>query len=167
MLGVMDGIKIVIVGFIFVCIIFPALIKNKHQYYLAFAAVLLGLLLEAISATVGSVGFSRVVIILDRLLDITAIVLLVAAAGGLTMKQLMTDMSQAYEAFRHGEAGETTTVHPISGQTPRPASSGGPGESGEEGKTVYIIDDPAARAAPKPPDTGPIPMEEPPQKDNP
>jgi hypothetical protein len=117
-------ISIPIVGFIFVCIIFPRIVKSKPQFYMAFAVLLLALLLDVIAMTFGGVivtpaatvaigSFGRFLMVLRSVLWIVDIVLLVMATGGLSLHELGGELKGAYEVIRRGET-EKTVVFPKS-----------------------------------------------------
>jgi len=137
--------KTAIIGFIFVCLIFPSIVKSKGQFYMALIAVLLGLLFQAIAIIFSFPGFGfwRLCNVLNILLDIFAILALVLSAGGLTPRQLMSDLSRAYEVMRRGET-EKTVIIPLPGQR-KPVSA-----EEEEEPRRYTIEDPTA--TPKPPE---------------
>jgi hypothetical protein len=44
----MNGVITAIIGFIFVCIIFPSLVKNRHYYYAALLLVLIAFFFDNI-----------------------------------------------------------------------------------------------------------------------
>jgi hypothetical protein len=117
-------ISIPIVGFIFVCIIFPRIVKSKPQFYMAFAVLLLALLLDVIGMTFGGVivapaatvaigSFGRFLMVLRSVLWIIDIILLVMATGGLSLHELGGELKGAYEVIRRGET-EKTVVFPKS-----------------------------------------------------
>lgn len=135
-----------IVGFVFVCIIFPGLIRNRAQFYGALGAVVVGLLLTALATLIGNFTLLRLVGAVDLLLQAAAIVLLVLATGGLTLGQLANDVSQAFG--QTGDSG-TTPIVPLSQQ----AHTGGTnyGRSDEEPGGTYIIDEAAMKATTPPP----------------
>src|ERR1043165_8279076 len=101
----MEGVTAALVAFVFVCIIFPQLIKHHAQFYTAFALVLIVVLLHAI--TWGY--FFRA---LTGTLQMAAILLFVLAAGGLTPRQLAGEFANAYEVIRRGEE-EKTVIIPL------------------------------------------------------
>ncbi len=158
----MAGVQTAIIGFIFVCLIFPSIIKNKAQFYWALIATLLGMFLQSLAVmfshpaigadqVVEMGGFWRTCNALNVFLDIFAVVALVLAAGGLTPRQLATDLSRAYEVMRRGET-ETTTIIPIPGQQRLPE------EDDEDQRPLrYALDDPVP--APPKKDPGSIPLE--------
>jgi hypothetical protein len=131
----MEGVTTAIVGFLLVCIVFPAIVKNKPQYYAAFAAILLVILLWGLEAVVDNGGFHALVTFLIAVLLAAALVLLVLSAGGLTWKQLAGDVTEAIAAVRRGEmmgssrpAGTAPEAGPISAAPPpqKPAGTTGP-----------------------------------------
>ena len=77
----MEGVTAALVGFIFVCIIWPHVIRHRTQFYAAVALVLAIVVLEAL--TWGF--FFRA---LTGILQACAIFVLILAAGGLTARQL-------------------------------------------------------------------------------
>jgi hypothetical protein len=121
---VMEGVTTAIVAFIFACVIFPHLVKNKTQFYGAFAAVLFIILLHSLNTMIGSVGFQVFAGALTGILQVCAIVLLFLAAGGLTLRELGAEMGRAYEVIRRGE-NEKTVIVPLSGEMPKPRQPSG------------------------------------------
>src|SRR5690349_21707123 len=106
-----------IVGFIFVCIVMPQLIKNKSQYYMAVVMVLLSLLLRSlvyIFHADPAGGFVSFVNGFCVLLQALSILVLIMAAGGLSASELAGNLSEAVEVFRHGE--DEPVVIPLSGK---------------------------------------------------
>ncbi len=45
----MQGVTAVVVGFIFLCLAMPSLIKNKNQYYVALICIVAVIFLDAIA----------------------------------------------------------------------------------------------------------------------
>ena len=115
----MQGVTTAIVAFIFACVIFPHLVKNKTQFYGAFATVLLIILLHSLNTMINSVGFQIFAGGLTGILQVCAIVLLFLAAGGITLRELGSEMSRAYEVIRRGE-NEKTVIVPLTGEMPKP-----------------------------------------------
>ncbi len=112
-------ISIPIVGFIFVCIIFPRIVKTKPQFYMAFAVTLIILTLNVItdmSARDGS--FRNFIVILRDVLWIVDFILLVLATGGLSLHELTGELKGAYEVMRRGEDVKTVIV-PLTGEMPK------------------------------------------------
>lgn len=138
-----------LVAFIFVCIIFPNLIKDKNQFYAAFAIILLGILLHSLAEMINSDGFRRFAGAFNGLLHVAAMVLLVLAAGGLRPRELMGEMSRAFEVMRRGET-EKEVIIPLTGQQPKPREK-------EETPRRYAIDEPPPPSRPK--DEGSVPLE--------
>jgi hypothetical protein len=115
----MEGVTTAIVAFIFACVIFPHLVKNKTQFYGAFAAVLFIILLHSLNTMIGAVGFQVFAGALTGILQVCAIVLLFLAAGGITLRELGAEMGRAYEVIRRGE-NEKTVIVPLTGEMPKP-----------------------------------------------
>ena len=120
---VLEGVTTAIVAFIFACVIFPHLVKNKTQFYGAFACVLFIIFLHSLNMMIGAVGFQVFAGALTGILQVCAIVLLFLAAGGITLRELGAEMGRAYEVIRRGE-NEKTVIVPLSGEVPKPRGSG-------------------------------------------
>ena len=116
---VMEGVTTALVAFIFACVIFPHLVKNKTQFYGAFAAVIAIIVLHSLNTMINSVGFQVFAGALTGILQVCALVLLFLAAGGITLKELGSEMGRAYEVIRRGE-NEKTVIVPLSGEMPKP-----------------------------------------------
>ena len=100
----MEGVTTAIVLFVFVCILFPRLIDNRPQYYVAFVCLLGIIVLDAVARLLGGSADARAVLYLGiALLQVVAIVLLFLAAGGLTVRGLTKEMAGAFEVVRRGE----------------------------------------------------------------
>ena len=135
---VMEGVTTALVAFIFACVIFPHLVKNKTQYYGAFAAVIGIILLHSLNTMINSIGFQVFAGALTGILQVSALVLLFLAAGGITLKELGSEMSRAYEVIRRGE-NEKTVIVPLTGEMPksreeRAAAARGVDDEIEEGR---------------------------------
>lgn len=120
----MEGVTSAIVAFLFVCIVFPRLVKNKPQYYGAFAAILVVILLSGLERVIATTAFLAFTSFATAVLQIVAMILLILAAGGLTWRQLVGDVTEAIDAVRHGAVTEKD-VH-LRGQAP-PAGPTTPG----------------------------------------
>jgi hypothetical protein len=116
----LEGVTTAIVVFIFVCVLYPKMVKNKTHFYAAFAAILLVILLHSLSVMLReSPGFQVFAGAATGLLQLGAILLLFTAAGGLSVKDLAGEMARAYEVIRRGEE-EKEVIIPITGEMPRP-----------------------------------------------
>jgi hypothetical protein len=165
-----EGVTTAIVAFIFVCILFPKLVKNSTQFYAAFGLIVIMLFLTTLAGIIGSEGFYRLVRALNGLLQLTALVLLVLSAGGLSLKELAGEFKDAVEVIRRGESDKEVII-PLSSQAnkPRrgPAAAAAIDEDDEgDGPVVHVITPPppapppgATPAEPKPPTTGTIPLD--------
>jgi hypothetical protein len=147
------GVITAIVAFFFVCILFPKLVKNRAQFYVVFALILCILLLETFAAMFRSDGFYRFVGVMGGFLTIAAMILLVLATGGLSLKDLGGEFLSAFEVIRRGES-EKEVIVPLTGEMPKPRKPRP--ESETPGSTVPIA--PAA-AEKKPGDDSAIPLE--------
>jgi protein-S-isoprenylcysteine O-methyltransferase Ste14 len=114
----MEGVTTAIVAFIFVCVVFPNLVKQKTQFYAALAAVVLILLVQAVGLAVNKEAFNRVVGFITALLQIAGILMLFLACGGLSARELMGEMGRAFEVIRRGEE-EKEVIIPLTGQQPK------------------------------------------------
>lgn len=168
---VMEGVTTAIVAFIFACVIFPHLVKNKTQFYGAFAAVLFIILLHSLNTMIGSVGFQVFAGALTGILQVVAIVLLFLAAGGITLRELGAEMSRAYEVIRRGED-EKTVIVPLSGEMPKPRKQPGAGAAAARDVDDEIDEEridlpPAAGWPAKPPSESRGPEMPPPRRQQP
>jgi hypothetical protein len=119
MLLAMDGVITAIVVFFFICILFPKLVKNHAQFYVAFALILLIILMETLGVMFASQGFLRFVHVMVGLFTIGAMLLLVLATGGLSLKDLSGEFLTAFEVIRRGES-EKEVIVPLTGEMPKP-----------------------------------------------
>jgi len=121
----MHGVTTALVGFLFVCVVFPHLVKNRPQYYAAFAAVCLIILLDALGMMLNPTsfaGFRVFAYVAVAFLQVAAILLLFLSAGGISWRQLAGEMREAIEVIRRG--GEKELVIPLTAQprADRPAA---------------------------------------------
>jgi len=106
----MEGVITAIVAFIFTCIVFPSLVKNRPQYYGALALILLAIFLDALSATLDKGTFRGFVTMADAIIVIVSIALLMLATGGLSARDLAADIGKTIEVVRRGGEKETIIV---------------------------------------------------------
>lgn len=114
----MEGVTTAIVLFIFVCILFPRLIDNRAQYYVAFVVTLLIILIDALRRiwfTDPDSGMMTFTIVAMAVLQVVAIVLLFLSAGGLSVRGLTREMAGAFEVIRRGET-EKEIIIPLGDQ---------------------------------------------------
>jgi len=112
----MEGVTTAIVAFIFVCVVYPHLVKNKPQFYGAFAAVLLIILIQSVVAMTGKGG--GVAYGLCGLLQVAALLLMYMSCGGVTLGDLTAEFGKTIEVVRRGGEKETIIV-PLRGEKPR------------------------------------------------
>jgi drug/metabolite transporter superfamily protein YnfA len=132
-----EGVTTAIVAFIFVCIIYPHLVKNRPQFWAALAFVVLVILIQSLATIIDAPGFSRFAAAFEGLLQVGAILLLVLSAGGLTVTELAGDLGRSFDVIRRGGEKETVIV-PLSGEQPKPRTR----DAGQGGAAP---DRPAAR----------------------
>ena len=168
----MEGVTTAIVLFVFVCILFPRLIDNRPQYYMAFACTLLIILGSAVATLLGPSDAARFVILGVAILQVAAVLLLFLSAGGLTARGLTKEMAGAFEVMRRGETTREVII-PIGGQKDAPTRRRAVETKNEpperinldaeaSGGAAYPARKPAAPPAPvrkDEDDDGPIPFE--------
>jgi hypothetical protein len=116
----MEGVTTVIVAFVFVCVIYPHLVKNRPQFHAAFAAILLVILIES-SVKVFAANPDKppgVVYALSGLLQVASVVLMYFSCGGITIADLSADLGKTIEVVRRGGEKETIIV-PLTGERPK------------------------------------------------
>jgi len=119
----MEGVTTAIVAFLFVCIVFPTIVKNKPQYYGAFAAIVVVIIFNGLVYVIHSGAFDDFLYFMICLLQVAAMILLTLAAGGLTFRQLAGEVTEAIEVVRRGET-QKEVIIPLSNQpVTRPAAT--------------------------------------------
>ena len=114
----MQGVTTAIVGFIFVCLVYPHIVKHRAQFYSAIGLVLLAILFDAIGhIDAGSGGLIRVMYVLAALVQIVTILVLVLCVGGLSVRGLAGEVANAVEVIRRGET--KPVLVPLRGEQPR------------------------------------------------
>jgi hypothetical protein len=159
----MEGVTTAIVGFIFVCIIYPRLVRNHPQFYTAFALVVLMLFFTSIARMINSEKFWTFVGGLNGLLQVSALVLLVLSTGGLSLRELTGEFRNAFEVIRRGES-EKEVIVPLTGEMPKPRRREVDlDEPMATADTIHVSPDgpppPPAAPAKRPEDEGRIPLE--------
>jgi hypothetical protein len=99
----MEGVLAACVAFVFVCVIFPQLIRNRSQFYAGFGLILLSLLLLGLARTLNWGGFINFANGITTLLLMGSVLLLFLGAGGITWGGLAAEMKGAIEVMRRGE----------------------------------------------------------------
>jgi len=115
----MDGVITAIVAFIFVCIIFPSIVKHRAQFWFALLLVLIAFVFDNIArVTTAENSFRTFAAILNTFCVVGSILLLILSAGGLTLRDLTSDIGKTIEVVRRGGEKETIIV-PMTGEQPR------------------------------------------------
>ena len=115
----LSGVTTALVLFIFACLLYPQAVKNRTQFYAAFAAVVLILFMFSLDVMIRTPGFQVFAGAVTGLLQIFAFVMLFMAAGGMSAGELAGDLKRAYEVIRRGEE-EKTVIVPLTGEAPKP-----------------------------------------------
>lgn len=115
----MEGVTTAIVLFVFACVLFPRVVRNKPQYYFAVGCVLTMIVFGALGivAEPGG-GLSRFVAVAVAVLQVLAILALILGTSGQSAGELRDEMARAYEVIRRGEE-EKEVIVPITGAKPR------------------------------------------------
>jgi hypothetical protein len=116
----MEGVTTAIVGFIFVCLVYPHLVKHKPQFYGALLMSLLIILFDAIAhmSTDKDSKLHVVMYVLVALVQIMTIAVLVMCVGGLSIRELTGEVANAVEVIRRGE--DKPVLVPLRGEQPKP-----------------------------------------------
>ena len=99
----MDGVITAIVSFIFVCIIFPKIVKNRPQFWASLLLVLIAFVFDNIArVTTAENSFRTFAAILNTFCVVGSILLLILSAGGLSVRDLASDIGKTIEVVRRG-----------------------------------------------------------------
>src|SRR5947207_1377254 len=107
-----------LVSFLFVCLIFPKIVRNRPQFYISFGLLILILLFNILAQILAGGAFARFLLILNQILLLMTFILLVLCAGGLSLHELTGEVFRSFEVMRRGET-EKTVIIPLTGQKPR------------------------------------------------
>lgn len=150
----MEGVTTAIVAFLFVCIVFPSVVRNRAQFYAALAMTLAIIFLHSIAALAGNADFYRVVGGLVGLLQVGAIVMLILGAGGLSPREIADDAIRSFEVIRRGESEKEVIIKPARPMG-QPAAPVTPAQPAAPAPTR-----PPQRQEIRTPKPGPIPLDE-------
>src|SRR5205814_1974830 len=107
-----------LISFLFVCLIFPKIVRNRPQFYISFGLLILILLFNILAQILAGGAFARFLLILNQILLLMTFILLVLCAGGLSLHELTGEVFRSFEVMRRGET-EKTVIIPLTGQKPR------------------------------------------------
>lgn len=99
----MEGVIAACVAFIFVCAIFPKLVRNAQQFYAALGIIVISVLLIGLARMIQHGGFINVIQGITTMGIAAAVLLLFLSAGGITWGGLAGEMKGAIEVMRRGE----------------------------------------------------------------
>lgn len=107
-----EGVTAAVIGFIFLCIAFPHLVKKRQPFYLALWVVIGVILLQSIREMLQKVEIlPNIILGFCGLLLIVAVLALVVATGGFSIGELKSNL---IEVVRRGEE-EKEYIIPIGG----------------------------------------------------
>src|SRR6267143_3938367 len=107
-----------LVSFLFVCLIFPKIVRNRPQFYISFGLLILILLFNILAQIFSTTGFARFLLILNQILLLMTFILLVLCVGGLSLHELTGEVFRSFEVMRRGDT-EKTVIIPLGGQKPK------------------------------------------------
>src|SRR5215212_256564 len=141
-----------LISFLFVCLIFPKIVRNRPQFYISFGLLVLILLLNIVARIFPVEKFNYFLLVIVECLRLVVFILLVLCAGGLSLHELTGEVFRSFEVMRRGET-EKTVIIPLSGQKPRQR---------EEPQSAPAAREEISPSAPNPPDnSSSIPLDQP------
>jgi drug/metabolite transporter (DMT)-like permease len=105
----MEGVTTALVVYSFLCIARPRLIRNRSQFYAAFALTIIVLL---IYGTLMMLGLDSLAVGISSLLQVGAVVLMFLSTGGQNLSELGGHIKGAYEVIRRGEEEKEVIIPP-------------------------------------------------------
>ena len=123
----MHGVTAAIVAFIFVCIVFPNIVRVKAQFYAALGMVCGMILLDALGVMVNGMEWKGLRVFAYAGvagLQIGSIMMLFLACGGLSWNELTDEMRDALETIRRSE--NRNVIVPLTGEQPKPREEKAP-----------------------------------------
>src|SRR5215212_9122553 len=86
-----------LISFLFVCLIFPKIVRNRPQFYIAFGLLVLILLFNILAMIFNqSVGFVHFLLVMSQILMLVTFILLVLCAGGLSLHELTGEVFRSF-----------------------------------------------------------------------
>ena len=108
-----------LIAFLFVCLIFPKIVRNRPQFYISFGLLVLILVLNVVGRIFPNEKFVYFLSVVVEVLRLVVFILLVLCAGGLSLHELTGEVFRSFEVMRRGDT-EKTVIIPLGGQKPRP-----------------------------------------------
>jgi hypothetical protein len=139
----MHGVTTALIAFIFVCLIFPHLVKNRTQFYVGLMLTLTVMLFDGLGQMFPGGGFAKFCNGMAIVFQMVSVFILFLCAGGLTWSELGGEMKNAIEVIRRGEE-EKEIIIPLTGQKPKARD-----ETDEEPPQRVEINDPRPPAKPE------------------
>ncbi|HEV8606756.1 MAG TPA: hypothetical protein VGQ99_15380 [Tepidisphaeraceae bacterium] len=144
-----------LIAFLFVCLIFPKIVRNRAQFYISFALLVFILLFHILAAIFPGGGFAHFLYVLAEIFRLVTFILLVLCAGGLSLHELTGEVFRSFEVMRRGDT-EKTVIIPLTGQKPKPREP----QQEPEDTPRHTINDPTP-PPPSQPNPASIPLDEP------
>jgi hypothetical protein len=108
-----------LIAFLLVCLIFPKIVRNRPQFYMSFAILVLILVLNIVASMFHErTGFVYFLSVIVEVLRLIVFILLVLCAGGLSLHELSGEVFRSFEVMRRGDT-EKTVIVPLTGQKPK------------------------------------------------
>ncbi|HEV8378915.1 MAG TPA: hypothetical protein VGP99_08695 [Tepidisphaeraceae bacterium] len=107
-----------LIAFLFVCLIFPKIVRNRPQFYISFGLLVLILLLNIVGRVFPNDRFIYFLSVIIDVLRLVVFILLVLCAGGLSLHELTGEVFRSFEVMRRGDT-EKTVIIPLTGQKPK------------------------------------------------
>ena len=108
-----------LVLFLFAGLIVPTLVKNRTQFYVGFACILLIILMDTLQIMIRASGMQVFGGVMIGLSQFIALISFFLCAGGLTLGEVGEEFRGAFEVIRRGEE-EKEVIIPLTGQKPIP-----------------------------------------------
>ena len=120
---ILDGMSLLIGAFFFYCLANPSRVKNRTQFWAVFAVLVLIVLFYTLRLMLYNSAAGQVFTgVFIGMLQVAGLVLTVMYAGGLSLRDLGDELSDAADEFRRGEPAKPVIV-PLTGAVPKPKAN--------------------------------------------
>ncbi|MGN6628167.1 MAG: hypothetical protein ACTHLN_16225 [Tepidisphaeraceae bacterium] len=118
---ILDGISLLIGAFFFYSLAHPERVKNRTQFWAVFAVLILLVLFYTLRLMLYNAPGGQVFTgIFIGLLQVAGLVLTVMYFGGLTVRELGEELTEAADEFRRGGEPAKPRIVPLTGAQPKP-----------------------------------------------
>jgi hypothetical protein len=152
----LEGVTAAVVGFIFLCIAFPRLVKDSRPFYVALWVVIASIVLSSFRVMIQVPTFQNFAAGFTGLLLVLAILAMVMATGGFSIGELKENL---IEVVRRGEQ-EKEYIVPLTGQKPRARYED---DDDEPRRERIELESPVIPVSPPPPASSPTTPPRPPE----